>query len=40
MYEPKHYHLYVETDELANQYFMEGNITDYMRVVEVMRNAL
>jgi len=40
MYEPKHYHLYAETAALASQYFMEGNITDYMRVAEVMRNAL
>jgi oxalate decarboxylase/phosphoglucose isomerase-like protein (cupin superfamily) len=40
MYETTHYHLYAETAALASQYFREVNITDYMRVAEVMRNAL
>ena len=40
MYATTHYHLYAETAVLASQYFREGNITDYMRVAEVMRNAL
>jgi oxalate decarboxylase/phosphoglucose isomerase-like protein (cupin superfamily) len=40
MYEATHYHLYAQTAALASQYFMQGNITDYMRVAEVMRNAL
>jgi hypothetical protein len=40
MYETTHYHLYAQTAALAGQYFREGNITDYMRVAEVMRNAL
>jgi hypothetical protein len=40
MYETTHYHLYVQTAALSSQYFREGNITDYMRVAEVIRNAL
>ncbi len=40
MYETTHYHLYAQTGALASKYFREGNITDYMRVAEVIRNAL
>ena len=40
MYEPTHYHLYAQTAALASQYFREGNIADYMRVPELLRNAL
>jgi oxalate decarboxylase/phosphoglucose isomerase-like protein (cupin superfamily) len=40
MYETTHYHLYAQTAALAGQYFREDNITDYMHVAEVMRNAL
>ena len=40
VYEPTHYHLYAQTAALAGQYFREDNITDYMHVAEVMRNAL
>jgi len=39
-YEPTHYHLYAQTAALASQYFREGNIADYMRVPELLRNAL
>ena len=40
VYEPTHYHLYAQTAALASQYFREGNIADYMRVPELLRNAL
>jgi len=38
--EPTHYHLYAQTAALGSQYFREGNIADYMRVPELLRNAL
>ena len=40
VYEPTNYHLYAQTAALASQYFREGNIADYMRVPELLRNAL